>query len=205
MNILTHIFHLGVLFSAFAFLWFWIQLLLVLILPEQYKIPIRYFLQLLQSLFLGVLVLKFVYKNEGNLQFGGMLILSLITYFLYLLRNLRSTKHSIQFKVYSNLYKNLKMKNDWEWAVALISLTITIFWVFYPVALDSVVTNWFYRETHELINVAIIGWIFKIAGFFFLIGTLFRFITALAWMFNGSQKNKPNPGNQEYDDFEELK
>jgi uncharacterized membrane protein len=159
----------------------------------------------LQSLFLGVLVLKFVYKNEGNLQFGGMLILSLITYFLYLLRNLRSTKHSIQFKVYSNLYKNLKMKNDWEWAVALISLTITIFWVFYPVALDSVVTNWFYRETHELINVAIIGWIFKIAGFFFLIGTLFRFITALAWMFNGSQKNKPNPGNQEYDDFEELK
>jgi hypothetical protein len=89
MNVLSHVFHLGVLFSAFAFIWFWLQLLLMFLLPEGIRMQLRYFLQLLQSLFLGVLVLKFVDKEEGSLTLNGMLVLSLITYFLYLLRNLR--------------------------------------------------------------------------------------------------------------------
>lgn len=203
MKILSLIFHLGVLFSAFAFLWFWLQLLLFIALPEGIRNQIRYFLQLMQSLFLGTLVLKFIQMEDGVLAINGTLVLSMMTYFLYLIRNIQSEEKRIQVQFYSNIYKKLKTKNNWEWAVALISLGVTIIWVFYPLALDSVVTNWFYIQTHDVMEVPILGWIFKIAGFFFLLATLFRFIGALRWIIDrptGKVKSK----DQEYDDYEEL-
>lgn len=203
MKILSLIFHLGVLFSAFAFLWFWLQLLLFIALPEGIRNQIRYFLQLMQSLFLGTLVLKFIQMEDGVLAINGTLVLSMMTYFLYLIRNIQSEEKRIQVQFYSNIYKKLKTKNNWEWAVALISMGVTIIWVFYPLALDSVVTNWFYIQTHDVMEVPILGWIFKIAGFFFLLATLFRFIAALRWIIDrptGKVKSK----DQEYDDYEEL-
>jgi len=205
MNVLSHIFHLGVLFSAFAFIWFWLQLLLITFLPEGIRMQLRYFLQLLQSLFLGVLVLKFVAKEEGSLTVNSMLVLSLITYFLYLLRNLGSERNAMQFKLYTNLYKKVKMKNEWELAVALISISTTILWVFFPVALDSVVTQWFYEQTHDLIQIPIIGWIFKIAGFFFLLATLIRFLAAITWMLRGPKSKLPERDSDDFEDFEEIK
>lgn len=205
MKALSLIFHLGVLFSAFAFIWFWLQLLLMVILPENIRTSFRYFLQLLQSLFLGVLVLKFVAKTEGTLTVNSMLVLSLITYFLYLLRNLRSEQAAVQVQFYSNLYKKVKMKNEWEWAVALISISVTILWIFFPVALDSVVTQWFYEQTHDLIKVPIIGWIFKLAGFFFLLATLIRFLAAITWMLRGPKSKPPKRDPEEFDEFEEIK
>ena len=205
MKALSLIFQLGVLFSAFAFIWFWLQLLLMIILPENIRTQFRYFLQLLQSLFLGVLVLKFVAKEEVSLTVNTMLILSLITYFLYLLRNLRSEQNAMQVKLYTNLYKKVKMKNEWELAVALISISITILWVFFPVALDSVVTQWFYEQTQDLIKIPIIGWIFKLAGFFFLLATLVRFLAAITWMLRGPKSKAPKRDADEFDDFEEIK
>lgn len=205
MKALSLIFQLGVLFSAFAFIWFWLQLLLMIVLPENVRTQFRYFLQLLQSLFLGVLVLKFVAKEEGSLTVNGMLVLSLITYFLYLLRNLRSEQNAMQVQLYTNLYKKVKMKNEWELAVALISISITILWVFFPVALDSVVTQWFYEQTQDLIQIPIIGWIFKLAGFFFLLATLIRFLAAITWMLRGPKSNPPKRDADEFDDFEEIK
>lgn len=205
MKALSLIFQLGVLFSAFAFIWFWLQLLLMIVLPENVRTQFRYFLQLLQSLFLGVLVLKFVAKEEGSLTLNGMLVLSLITYFLYLLRNLRSEQNAMQVQLYTNLYKKVKMKNEWELAVALISISITILWVFFPVALDSVVTQWFYEQTQDLIQIPIIGWIFKLAGFFFLLATLIRFLAAITWMLRGSKSKLPERDSNDFDDFEEIK
>ena len=205
MKALSLIFQLGVLFSAFAFIWFWLQLLLMIVLPENVRTQFRYFLQLLQSLFLGVLVLKFVAKEEGSLTVNGMLVLSLITYFLYLLRNLRSEQNAMQVQLYTNLYKKVKMKNEWELAVALISISITILWVFFPVALDSVVTQWFYEQTQDLIKIPIIGWIFKLAGFFFLLATLVRFLAAITWMLRGPKSKHPKRDAEDFDDFEEIK
>jgi hypothetical protein len=175
------------------------------LLPEGIRMQLRYFLQLLQSLFLGVLVLKFVDKEEGSLTLNGMLVLSLITYFLYLLRNLRSERNAMQVQLYTNLYKKVKMKNEWELAVALISISITILWVFFPVALDSVVTQWFYEQTHDLIQIPIIGWIFKLAGFFFLLATLIRFLAAITWMLRGPKSKLPERDSNNFDEFEEIK
>jgi hypothetical protein len=201
MKTLEFIFKLGILFAAFAFLWFWIQLLVVVVIPNSIRLQTRYFLQLLQSLFLGSLVLKFLYMEIPYGSMDPLIFVGLLTYFLYLIRNIKSNTAMMQVKVYSNLYEKLKTKNHWEWTVALISLTITTLGIFYPDAFESQTTLWFYRQTQSLMKTPILGWIFKIFGFFFVLGTLFRFLGALIWLV--SPKRAAN-STEKFDDFEEL-
>jgi 1-acyl-sn-glycerol-3-phosphate acyltransferase len=68
-----------------------------------------------------------------------------------------------------------------------------------------VVTQWFYEQTQDLIQIPIIGWIFKLAGFFFLLATLIRFLAAITWMLRGPKSKAPKRDADEFDDFEEIK
>jgi len=197
------IFKLGILFAAFAFLWFWIQLLVVLVIPHSIRLQTRYFLQLMQSLFLGSLVLKFLYMEIPYGTFDPLIFWGLITYFLYLIRNVKSNTAIMQVKVYSNLSEKLKVKKQWEWTLAFISLAITSLGMFYPQAFESQTTLWFYQQTQSLMNTPILGWIFKLFGFFFLLGTLFRFTGALLWLVS-SKRNQAPRDDDRFDEFEEL-
>lgn len=203
MKVFELIFQMGILFSAFAFLWFWIQLLLVFVIPVSIRLPLRYFLQLLHSLFLGTLVLKFLQMENPPLNFNGYLALGMMTYFLYLIRNIRSRSARMRVEVYSNIYSKLKTKNEWEWTLALLSVAITLLWVQYPDTLDGGTTGWFYRQTHSLMEVPILGWIFKLFGFFFVVGTFFRFLGALAWLISPKRNQAPRD-DERFDEFEEL-
>ncbi|NBU92694.1 MAG: hypothetical protein EBS17_07635 [Flavobacteriia bacterium] len=203
MKVFELIFQMGILFSAFAFLWFWIQLLLVFVIPVSIRLPLRYFLQLLHSLFLGTLVLKFLQMENPPLNFNGYLALGMMTYFLYLIRNIRSRSARMRVEVYSNIYSKLKTKNEWEWTLAFISLAITSLGMFYPQAFESQTTLWFYQQTQSLMNTPILGWIFKLFGFFFLLGTLFRFTGALLWLVSPKRNQAPRD-DERFDEFEEL-
>lgn len=203
MKVLELLFQLGILFSAFTFLWFWIQLLMVFLVPSNIRLQLRYFLQLLQSLFLGALVLKFLQMENPPLGFNAMLGIVLLTYFLYLIRNIRSRDAMMRVEVYANFIEKLKTKNEWEWTLAFLSVGISLLWVVYPSALDSVATLWFYEQTKYLMEIPILGWVFKIFGFFFVMGTFIRFLNATLWLLSPSPKNRTNE-NERFDDFEEL-
>lgn len=203
MKVLELLFQLGILFSAFTFLWFWIQLLMVFLVPSNIRLQLRYFLQLLQSLFLGALVLKFLQMENPPLGFNAMLGIVLLTYFLYLIRNIRSRDAMMRVEVYANFIEKLKTKNEWEWTLAFLSVGISLMWVVYPSALDSVATLWFYEQTKYLMEIPILGWVFKIFGFFFVMGTFIRFLSAALWLLSPSPKNRTNE-NERFDDFEEL-
>ena len=200
MKIITLLFNLGILFTAFAFLWFWIKFLLVFIVPETVRTRVRYFLQLLQSLFLGTLVLRFL-KEEGHaLNLNPYVIIAIITYFLYLIRNIHAQKRMVQIQVYSNLYSQLKTKNDWEWTVALISLALTLASLAYPASIDSMASAWFYQETQAIIDLPLLGTIFKIFGFFFILGLTMRVL----WSIQQLTQAKKEPPREGFDDYEEV-
>ncbi|MFM7664225.1 MAG: hypothetical protein ACKO68_06830 [Bacteroidota bacterium] len=203
MKVLELLFQLGILFSAFAFLWFWIQLLIVFLVPTSIRLQLRYFLQLLHSLFLGALVLKFLQMENPPLGLNAMLGIVMLTYFLYLIRNIRSRDAMMRVEVYANFVEKLKTKNEWEWTLAFISVGISLLWVVYPSALDSAATLWFYEQTKYLMGIPVLGWIFKIFGFFFVIGTLIRFLSAVLWLLSPRPKTRTNE-NDRFDDFEEL-
>jgi ascorbate-specific PTS system EIIC-type component UlaA len=88
-----------------------------------------------------------------------------------------------------------------EWSIAFSSLLVTLIWLFYPKMLDSATTEWFYTKTHYLLSVPLLGWVFRISGLFFVIGTILRFVSALFWIVKRPKK-KIEP--KEFDDFEEL-
>lgn len=200
MKIATLLINLGVLFTAFAFLWFWIKLMLVFLVPDNIRTRVRYFLQLMQSLFLGALVLRFLKEQGHALNFNPYVVTALVTYFLYLIRNVYSEKRMLQIKVYSNLYQQLKTKNDWEWTVALVSIALTLASLAYPVSVDSLATAWFYQETQSIIEMPILGSIFKILGFFFILGVSLRMLWSIQQLLRPKQKDR----EEEYDDFEEV-
>ena len=200
MKIATLLINLGVLFTAFAFLWFWIKLMLVFLVPDNIRTRVRYFLQLMQSLFLGALVLRFLKEQGHALNFNPYVVTALVTYFLYLIRNVYSEKRMLQIKVYSNLYQQLKTKNDWEWTVALVSIALTLASLAYPASVDSLATAWFYQETQSIIEMPILGSIFIILGFFFIIGVSLRMLWSIQQLVRPKQKDR----EEEYDDFEEV-
>jgi hypothetical protein len=137
------------------------------------------------------------------LGFNAMLGIVLLTYFLYLIRNIRSRDAMMRVEVYANFIEKLKTKNEWEWTLAFLSVGISLMWVVYPSALDSVATLWFYEQTKYLMEIPILGWVFKIFGFFFVMGTFIRFLNATLWLLSPSPKNRTNE-NERFDDFEEL-
>lgn len=50
------------------------------------------------------------------------------------------------FQMNNQVIEQLKTKAEWEWTVAILSLMVTVVWVFYPVPLDSRATVWFMNE-----------------------------------------------------------
>ena len=190
METLKLIFQLGVLFSAFAFVWFWVKLLIILLAPPNYRNNIRYFLQLMYSLFLGTLVLKFFLTDEPISEQLDFLLLSLLIYFLYLIRNIGSPQRKFMFQMNNQVIEQLKTKAEWEWTVAILSLMVTVVWVFYPVPLDSRATVWYYERTNDVIAFPVIGWFFKIAGIFFVIATILRFMAGLTYLFARSGNHR---------------
>lgn len=132
-----------------------------------------------------------------------MLGIVMLTYFLYLIRNIRSRDAMMRVEVYANFVEKLKTKNEWEWTLAFISVGISLLWVVYPSALDSAATLWFYEQTKSLMGIPVLGWIFKIFGFFFVIGTLIRFLSAVLWLLSPRPNTRTNE-NDRFDDFEEL-
>lgn len=200
MKIITLLFNLGILFTAFAFLWFWLKFFLVFLVPETIRTRVRYFLQLLQSLFLGALVLRFLKEEGHDLNVNPYVVIALGTYFLYLIRNIHSEKRMVQIQVYSNLYKQLKTKNDWEWTVAFVSLGLTVASIAFPSTIDGVASAWFYEETQGIIEMPFLGSVFKILGFFFILGLAFRMLRSIQNLLQPKQKEKP----EGFDDFEEV-
>lgn len=201
MKVLVLLFHLGVLFAGFAFLWFWMELLLKLVLPLKIRVPSKYILKLLKSLFLGTLVLKFNQMQEGDLAFNASLFVSMLAYFLYLIRGIKNENSRLQVKFNSNLQPKVKNNVKLEWSIAFLSVAITMLWTYFPKILDSATTEWFYTQTHYFLSVPLLGWVFRLSGLFFVIGTIVRFASGLYWIVS-KPKKKQDPNT--FDDFEEL-
>jgi hypothetical protein len=76
-----------------------------------------------------------------------------------------------------------------------------------------VVANWFHERIIELETTLLLGFIFKIVGFFFLISMLLKMLNALLYIFTGKPlmeinslitKGKTRSKEDKFDDFEEV-
>ena len=213
MQIINLIFNLGVLFSIYSFIWFFINSLLKLISGgKKQTLGEIYFSKAIQYIFLANVTVLFGIQNNGvnwsNSFFSG-LILSM--YFIGKLQ--KNERKNILFKQFNGLMKkqNNSFERKYENIIIGLALCSYIAFLFFPFLGENPVSKWFFDEIISFQKMPILGFIFKVIGFFFLINILIKISNGILFLISGNLSNKnihPNSDssnkNDEFDDYEEI-
>jgi hypothetical protein len=220
MNLLKFAFLMGVMFAAFGFLWGFVRLLIALLRPKHFEKTIieEYSIKTLQYFFLIDVTFLFCLNHieSGSILpyelYTGALIL--IVYFVGKLQNRQ--KRSTLFK--ASLGESMKFLSPVfnlkaEIGVILFGIGMFIFFIFYPDFALNPISNWFYESIIGIEEAPIIGFIFKVIGFFILLSILNRLINGVFYLVSGkplvtTQMHVNNDitkdDSSKFDDFEEL-
>lgn len=211
MNIFNIIFNLGVLFAVYGFIWFFIDLLMKFIVNNRkQKTSEIYFTKAIKYIFLANVTFLFGLENNQinwqNLALSGLILL------LYFIEKLqKNEKQAVlinQFNGLGNLGKNKVFNRKAEIIVISISTAFYSTLIFLPELADNPISTWFYNEIINIENLPLIGFIFKVIGFFFLLGILIKITNSFMYLLSGSSYNKNDSDNQDhdnsFDEYEEI-
>jgi len=215
MDLLNLIFKLGVLFSIYGFLWFFIELGLTFLAGGRKRTTVEiYLIKGIKYAFLvNVTFLFSLDINKQHINFYNLMpsALILITYFIGMLQ--QKTRQQVfmgQF-VKSQTAVGINIKTE----IFLITLCSFLFFalLWYPKFAENAIALWFQKSILDIESTVIIGFIFKIIGFFFLLGMIFKMLNAVNYLISGKPlfdiKSRFSRTNEEkndkhFDDFEEL-
>jgi hypothetical protein len=220
MNLLKFAFLMGVMFAVFGFLWGFVRLSITLIRPKHFERSIieEYSIKTLQYFFLIDVTFLFCLNqnNSGYILpyelYTGALIL--VVYFVGKLQNRQ--KRSTLFK--ASLGENMKFLTPIfnlkaEVGVILFGIGMFVFFIFNPQYAQNPISNLFYDSIVGIEEAPIIGFIFKIIGFFILLSISNKLINGVFYLMSGkplvtTQRHVKEENTKEdstkFDDFEEL-
>ena len=212
MNIFNTIFNLGVLFAVYGFIWFFIDLLMKFIISNRkQKIGEIYFSKAIKYIFLANVTFLFGLENNQinwqNLALSGLILL------LYFIEKLqKNEKQAVlmsQFSGLVNFGKNKAFNRKAEIIVISISIAFYSTLISLPELAENPISTWFYNEIINIENLPLIGFIFKVIGFFFLLGIIIKITNSFIYLLSGNLYKNNNSvdqnNNDEFDDYEEIK
>lgn len=223
MKLLTLIFSLGVLFAAFNFIWFFIEFFLKSVrglrpatLFETYLVKaIKYF-------FLANVTFRFCIEispidpsyilDWQRLMAGGVILLT------YLLGKFQKQQERLQFFGGFNMPKvNQVYSFPLEISLLVLVTLEYIGFYFFPYLSENLLAKWFEGSIKSLENAFLLGFIFKIIGFFFLIGMFIKLLNTINVVLSGKplfvtmssftqgQGQQPTANSDEqFTDYEEV-
>jgi hypothetical protein len=208
-------FRLGVLFAIFGFIWGFFQLFLNLIRGLRKKSLLEeYSLKFVQYFFLvDVTFLFCINKQDDDSQLLlNELILSAFILILYFVGKLqKKQQQNTILKLSGNRISNLMPLFHFQAEVAAIifGISVFIFFSFFPTFASNPISNWFYSSILDIESTPIFGFIFKVIGFFVLIGILLKILNGITFLISGkpiaSVKSEFHSSKRdEFDDFEEI-
>lgn len=212
-------FHLGVVFAIFGFLWGILNLILTLLRGGRTKSVLEeYILKMVQYFFLvNVTFLFCVQKEDGTTLLPNELILAgliLILYFTGKLQNRQS--RSALFKMAGNNIPQMTSLFNLRAEIIVITLSILFFtaFVFFPAYAQNPISTWFYESILNIEDTPVFGFIFKVIGFFVLLGILVKLLNGFSYMLSGAplisvnrqfqSGNGKDKDDNKFDDFEEI-
>ncbi len=219
VDFLNLAFRLGVVFAIFSFLWGILNMILNLIrgqkpqsLWEEYGLKIvQYFL------LVDVVFLFCVQKNHTTAILPNELMTAALILILYFSGKLQKQKR--RSNIIESMGTNLpRFQSNFNLRAEIIVISLSIllftFFVFFPEVAINPISNWFFNSIMEIESLPILGFIFKIIGFFVLLGILMKIINGFAFLFSGaplvtvkSHISNQGPSNKDddgFDDFEEM-
>jgi hypothetical protein len=214
MELLNLIFKLGVFFSIYGFLWFFIELGLTFLVGGRKRTRFEtYLIKGIKYAFLvNVTFLFSVDLNKHQVNFYNLIPSALVlsTYFVGMLQQ-KQRRQVFMGQLGKSAAEGITIKAE----IILITLSGILFLglVCYPQFAENTVALWFQRSILDIEATVIIGFIFKIIGFFFLLGMIFKMLNALNYLISGKplfdiksrfSKMDTKKDDTHFDDFEEL-
>ena len=217
MELINLIFRLGVLFAIYGFLWFFIEWGMKLLIGGRKRtLGEIYLIKTVKYLFLVNVTFLFCLEqmDEPVIQVNYLnLVPSFIILMVYFLGKLQQKEQRIQMM--TNFMQGLQeapFNRQWELALIVLSGLTFAGLVCYPQYSENVISAWFQKSILDIENTVLIGFVFKVIGFFFLIGMFLKMLNALNYIVSGKPLvnvktgfgTKQGKSDDSYDDFEEI-
>jgi hypothetical protein len=203
MILLTLLFKLGVRFAIFNFIWFFLELAHKMLtgmrppfLAEHYILKAIKYVLLVSITF--AYCLEFAPNeptyvlNWQKLVPGGLILM------LYLLGKFQKQQEQIQFLAgFQMPIQQKPYSKNMEIALLVLSaLTFTGLY-FYPQLTEIGLLQWFESNMHSLEKAFLLGFVFQVLGFFFVLSVFFRLIRAFS-------PKPPQSGPQDTQDSDQF-
>lgn len=207
--------------AVFGFIWGVIRLILGLLRGGSVQSIIEeYFLKSAKYIFLvNVVVLNDIVTGTNELMINELVMTGLIL-LMYFVSNMQRNQEKYQFsKNFPPGLNPFSKKYSFNGELIAIGLGISafVFFTLNPQFASYGLSQWFYDGVISIENTFIIGFVFKIIGFFFLvrmvqkiINSVFALITGAPLFnvrsnFNVRNNKRDKDDEDDFDDFEEIK
>jgi hypothetical protein len=215
MEVLKFIFVLGINFSIFGFIWGLMMIALSAFRPQAQQAQAEvYILRIIKYFLLVSVTANYVLTyQQGSGNEIGHIVIGTIVLALYLLGKLQNRTMISQLAksaMFGRFYTpplDIKV----ERFLLLGSVIYFVACLLLPWMVDNSLIIWFTDSIVSIYEAAVIGWIFKIIAFFFLINIIFRAANVIGSLLNGqSLTSGPNMGgtftfNQGSNPFEQFR
>ena len=207
MDIFKLTFQLGVFFAIYSFIWFFIDFGFKIMTSGRVTGTLHnYLIKAIKYLFLvNVIFLFATGENETNVINEYSLIPVFVILFLYFLGKFQKNQNTNA--LFSRMgVQSPKVQFNARYEVILIALSFLTFGflVFEPNFANNAIARWFKESIIDIESTAIIGFIFKVIGFFFLLNILTKTINSFQYIISKLTAVKSGQSQDEFDDFEEV-
>ncbi|MDG1351524.1 MAG: hypothetical protein P8P80_10585 [Crocinitomicaceae bacterium] len=206
MEILGLTFQLGVFFAIYGFIWFFIDLGIKIITSGSVKSELsNYIIKGVKYLFLVNVIFLFSVSENNSTIDSKSLIPIIVILFLYFVGKFQKNQNKNVFLSRMGVQAQASQFNArYEIVLISLSLMVFIFFVFEPSFAQNNIALWFKVTIIDIETTAIIGFIFKIVGFFFLVDILTKTMNAFQFITAKIVSSKPSKNQDQFDDFEEV-
>ena len=206
MEILGLTFQLGVFFAIYGFIWFFIDLGIKFITSGAVKSELsNYLVKGVKYLFLvNVIFLFSVSDTEAKIELRALVPVMLIL-FLYFVGKFQKNQNKNIFLSRMGIQSNaVQFNSRYEMVLIMLSLLVFILFILEPSIAQNNIAIWFKVTIIDIETTAIIGFIFKIIGFFFFLDILTKTMNAFQFIIARIVSKAPSKNKDKFDDFEEV-
>ena len=220
MQIIELVFKIGVLLAIYGFIWFFINLLISLLTGGRKKtISEVYFTKGVKSVFLvNVLFLYGMDSSQNGIDWFNMIISGLIL-LLYFIGQMQKDQQQAammdRFSGMLSVVSKTRFNRKAEIIVVGVAFVVYASLFFFPEFAKNPIALWFYEQVTGLEKTPIIGFVFKLIGFFFLLGILLKITNGIMFLISGKPfmnvsgsfkaGNSRKENDDEFDNYEEIK
>lgn len=215
MDLINLIFRLGVLFAIYGFLWFFIDLILKMLVGGRTRTIVEvYLIKSIKYLFLVNVTFLFCLDiNQQDVTLQNLLPSAIILLMYFIGKFQQKQKQMRLMGSFGNDSLNEGFNIRAEMVLIAASILLFISFLYFPQYASNGVANWFRESIIDLETTVLIGFIFKVIGFFFLLGMMIKMVNALIYILSGQpfidiqtsiNSGKEKRKSDNFDDFEEV-